>query len=63
MMIRIGRGSGKWNMMMEEIKDLINKDFTVFINTDEQAHHHKDNLVLIYYMNAPYKGFIRGTRK
>lgn len=25
--MRIGRGSGKWNMMMEE---LINKDFIVF---------------------------------
>lgn len=62
MMIRIGRGSGKWNMM-EEIKELINTDFTVFRNTDEQAHYHKDHLVLIYYMNVPYKGFIRGTRK
>lgn len=63
MMIRIGRGSGKWNMMMEEIQELINKDFTVFRNTDKQEHYHKDHLVLIYYMNNPCKGFIRRTRK
>lgn len=30
MIARIGRGSGKWNMMMEEIHELINRNFTVF---------------------------------
>lgn len=30
MTIRIGRGSGKWNMIMEEMHELINRDFAVF---------------------------------
>lgn len=30
MRMLIGRGSGKWNMMMEEIQETINRDFTVF---------------------------------
>ena len=54
-MIRIGRGSGKWNMMMKEIRELINRDFTVSRTIDKQ-----ENLVLRYYMNDPYKGYIRG---
>jgi hypothetical protein len=28
--MRIGRGSGKWNMMMEELQESINRDFTIF---------------------------------
>lgn len=30
MRMLIGRGSGKWNMMMEEIQESKNRDFTVF---------------------------------